>query len=195
MFLKKVYLENFRKFKNADIELNKGTNLIIGQNGSGKSTLLQAIDITLNQRGNGEWRNGNEYGTLLNIEAKKDFLNNFKQGKNDASFLPSIKIELFFDDETPELRGSFFDGVNNSLKSEKSGIYFTYEFDDTFIDEYDELVKDIELDFIPFEFYRATWKSFSGETYNFRKNPFKSILIDTDKVKGDSFSNFTRQVF
>jgi putative ATP-dependent endonuclease of OLD family len=195
LFLKKVYLENFRKFKNADIELNKGTNLIIGQNGSGKSTLLQAIDITLNQRGNGEWRNGNEYGTLLNIEAKKDFLNNFKQGKNDASFLPSIKIELFFDDETPELRGSFFDGVNNSLKNEKSGIYFTYEFDDTFIDEYDELVKDIELDFIPFEFYRATWKSFSGETYNFRKNPFKSILIDTDKVKGDSFSNFTRQVF
>lgn len=107
MFLKKVYLENFRKFRQAGIELNEGTNLIIGQNGSGKSTLLQAIDITLNQRGNGEWRNGNEYGTLLNIKAKRDFLDDLKQGKEDASFLPSIKIELFFDDEILGLQGSF----------------------------------------------------------------------------------------
>lgn len=195
MFLKKVYLENFRKFRQAGIELNEGTNLIIGQNGSGKSTLLQAIDITLNQRGNGEWRNGNEYGTLLNIKAKRDFLDDLKQGKEDASFLPSIKIELFFDDEILGLQGSFFDGINNSLKKEASGVNFTYAFDDSFIDEYNELVKSTDLDFIPFEFYRATWQSFSGEVYNFRKNPFKSILIDTDKVKGDSFKNFTRQFF
>lgn len=51
------------------------------------------------------------------------------------------------------------------------------------------------MTFIPFEFYQAHWELFSGQPYSFRKNPFKSILIDTDKIKGDSYKAFTRQFF
>jgi DNA replication and repair protein RecF len=43
MYIKHLKLENFRKFKQFEIEFNKDTNIIIGNNAHGKSTILEAI--------------------------------------------------------------------------------------------------------------------------------------------------------
>lgn len=155
MYLDRLLLSNFKKFNNSEFKFDKGMNIVIGQNDSGKSSLLQAIDIALNQRGNGDWRNTSEYGTLLNVKAKKSFLDNVTNTIS-SKMLPSIKIELFFAENNHEipLHDNAFYGPNNSTGKQDFGLTFTYSFDDMFTEEFDELVKNDSLDFIPFDFYK-----------------------------------------
>lgn len=47
MYVSKVSLVNYRNFKNAYFEFNKGINTIIGENGSGKTNLFRAIRLLL----------------------------------------------------------------------------------------------------------------------------------------------------
>ena len=48
MYIKKVHIENFKRFhKSFDIEFNQGINIIVGDNESGKSTILEAIYLAL----------------------------------------------------------------------------------------------------------------------------------------------------
>lgn len=47
MYIKKVKIQNFKCFKNFDLDLNKNINIIVGNNESGKSTLLEAIHLAL----------------------------------------------------------------------------------------------------------------------------------------------------
>ena len=43
MILKKIKIQNFRCFKNYEVNLKAGTTVLIGKNGSGKTSLLNAI--------------------------------------------------------------------------------------------------------------------------------------------------------
>lgn len=45
MILKKLKLENFRGYKNLEIEFDENFNIIVGANDIGKSTILEALDI------------------------------------------------------------------------------------------------------------------------------------------------------
>ncbi len=45
MILKKLTLENFRSYKNIEIDFNDDLNVLIGKNDIGKSTILEALDI------------------------------------------------------------------------------------------------------------------------------------------------------
>lgn len=192
-YLENIRVVNFKRFVDNTFYFDKKMNIVIGKNDSGKSTLLQAIDICLNQRGNGDRKNRNEYGTLLNIESKEKFLNTNRL----YSDLPSIRIEIELKDLNGNINSSIFNGNNNLENENKDGILFEYSFDEQYKLEYEQLIKDSnnDTDFIPFEFYSARWQTFSGEMYSFRRNPLKSILIDTDKSTGDSYKAFTRQVF
>ena len=203
MYLKKVILKNFKKFQDMEFEFEKGTNIIIGHNESGKSTLLKAIDIALNQSGNGDWSNRSEYGTLMNISA----LEKFKKSKKYSNDLPAILIELYFENDggVNNIHNSLFYGTNNSKTEAEYGIQFKYNFDDNLSNEYNDFLYTLrskknnsyvdQIRFIPYEFYRASWNGFSGQSYNFRKNPFKSILIDNDKIRGNSYKIFAHQIF
>lgn len=191
-YIENVRVVNFKRFVDNTFYFDKKMNVVIGKNDSGKSTLLQAIDICLNQRGNGDRKNRNEYGTLLNIGSKEKFLNTNKL----YSDLPSIRIEIELNNLNGNINNSIFNGNNNLENKNKDGIFFEYSFDEQYKPEYEQLIKDNNnIDFIPFEFYSARWQTFNGEMYSFRRNPLKSILIDTDKSTGDSYKAFTKQVF
>lgn len=44
MYIKKIHIENFKKFKGPfDLELNEDLNIIVGNNEAGKSTIIEAI--------------------------------------------------------------------------------------------------------------------------------------------------------
>ena len=45
MFVKKVRLTNFRNYKNTELELAPGVNLLHGSNGQGKTNIVEAINI------------------------------------------------------------------------------------------------------------------------------------------------------
>lgn len=43
MFVKKIALKNFKSFRGADIEFEKGFNVVVGPNGSGKSNVIDSL--------------------------------------------------------------------------------------------------------------------------------------------------------
>lgn len=49
IFITKIKLYNFRRFREFVIEPNTKNNILIGDNESGKSTILEAIDYPLVQ--------------------------------------------------------------------------------------------------------------------------------------------------
>lgn len=47
MYISKIKIENFRNFKENEIEFNDGINVIIGHNNAGKSNLIKALGLVL----------------------------------------------------------------------------------------------------------------------------------------------------
>ena len=47
MFLEKVSLKNYKAIEEIEIDLQPGTNLLIGDNGTGKTSVLDGIAIAL----------------------------------------------------------------------------------------------------------------------------------------------------
>ena len=47
MYIKKVKIHNFKCYKDFEMVLNKGTNIIVGDNEAGKSTIIEAINLRL----------------------------------------------------------------------------------------------------------------------------------------------------
>ena len=43
MYIKSVYLNNFRNYKDEKIELNKKINIIFGNNAQGKTNIIESI--------------------------------------------------------------------------------------------------------------------------------------------------------
>lgn len=48
MYISKIKIENFRNFKENEVEFNDGINVIIGHNNAGKSNLIRALGLVLN---------------------------------------------------------------------------------------------------------------------------------------------------
>ncbi|WNF35244.1 AAA family ATPase [Bacillaceae bacterium IKA-2] len=51
MYISKIGIENFRNFKNKEVEFNDGVNVIIGHNNAGKSNLIKALALVLDFQG------------------------------------------------------------------------------------------------------------------------------------------------
>jgi len=49
MFISKLSLRNYRNFRNASLDFNKGINTLIGENGCGKTNVMTAIRILLDE--------------------------------------------------------------------------------------------------------------------------------------------------
>ena len=156
--LNKIKLKNFKKFQQGEFQFHTGTNILIGANDAGKSTILKAIDIVLSQTGTDDWRNRSAYGTLMNNQAIQTFLSSDKSVAN----LPKIQIEAWLDLGT-DLNNAKFEGMNNSKQKQAQGVLFEYMFDEQFTIDFDQMVAESgdEMSFIPFEFYKATWRTFS----------------------------------
>ena len=48
MYLRKLKINNFRKFQNLKVEFTKGLNLLVGENDAGKTAIVDAIKYVLN---------------------------------------------------------------------------------------------------------------------------------------------------
>ncbi len=55
MYLKKLSIQNFRRFKSLELEFQKGVNLLIGENDSGKSAIIDAIKFVTGTHSN-DWQ-------------------------------------------------------------------------------------------------------------------------------------------
>lgn len=112
MILNKVYIKNYRQYKNVEIDFAKDSNknftIIQGNNGTGKTTLLNALSWCL-------------YGSEIHDygdEASMSICNNktVKLAENGDKIKVSVKIEFIDNDETLTFhRVNGFKKRNNDL--------------------------------------------------------------------------------
>ena len=50
MYLKRIEISNFRLWKNANIDLEKQSTVIVGKNNTGKTSLMNLIQLLVNNK-------------------------------------------------------------------------------------------------------------------------------------------------
>lgn len=110
MFLSKITIENFRIFKNFELTLNKGLDVIVGENNTGKTALIDAIRYTLDTNA-AEWLRINE----------SDF------HKDETE----LRIQLKFENISPTQASVFIEHLThestNKNDKRKSILYVNFE--------------------------------------------------------------------
>lgn len=172
MKIDKIIIKNFKSFKNFNLSLNSGVNIIVGNNEAGKSTLIEAIHLALTGLLNGKYLRHDLTEYIFNLETIKEYI-------LDPSDLPEILIEIYFEDGAYPL----FEGTGNSLRENSSGISFKVAFDDKYKSEYSELLKAGDIKTLPIEYYDIFWTSFARESITSRSIDLKSALIDSSSNK------------
>lgn len=112
MYISKLVLTNFRKYKSLSVEFNSNLNVLVGENNSGKTAIIDAIRIILGTQSNDYYKiqqddfhyNGKSYSDTFTITCYIEGINNKEGGmfleyvsfrKNDTNEnIPYIKLEM-----------------------------------------------------------------------------------------------------
>jgi len=173
MQIKKLKLQNFKKFDTQTFDFNDDINVIVGDNECGKSTLLEAIEICLNY----SYR-----GRSLNTELTTDLFNNgcmekYLKGTLSQETLPEILIETYLEGN-PQLKGN-----NNSEKEDTEGIFVKIYFDPDLSDSYAEFIKEPEkVTTLPVEFYKIDWYSFAWNRVTYHNKKINCLFVDPSRL-------------
>ena len=180
MFIRKVKIHNFKCYKDFEITLEEGLNIIVGENEAGKSTILEAINLALSGIINGKsiWNEISQY--IFN----KEIVDAYIESVDTAPMaLPDITIEIFFGgSENPLMNGN----ANSDRDNSAEGFCFRIAFNDKYADEYEALVQRGNVKSLPIEYYDITWTTFARDTITTRSIPYKSSLIDSSGYRYQS---------
>lgn len=114
--IKKLYIKNFRQFKDLEIKLSDSLTIIIGDNTKGKSTILEAIYTLTN--GNSPWAQIEDL--FFNDESKKDSFFSIK-GENDTEeeyiYYRDINKRLLKRNGRNTISRKFFEKISSVLFS------------------------------------------------------------------------------
>ncbi|HAZ13258.1 MAG: ATP-dependent endonuclease [Bdellovibrionales bacterium GWA2_49_15] len=182
MHISKIKIQNFKRFKNSfTLELNKGTNILVGNNEAGKSTILEAIHLGLTGFLNGRPLKSELSQYLFNREIENEYIASL--ANNTPVSPPFILIELFItsDEDSPAL--AKLEGNGNSERVDDRGVSFRIEFDETYQPEYAELLRAGNIKSLPIEYYKVSWKSFDRDSLTAKSIPLKSALIDSSGTR------------
>ena len=168
--ISRIVLQNFKRFPSTEILCNGGKNIFIGENGAGKSTLLQAIGLVLS--GSHSQIEKVSLASLMNSTSVSKFLaekGNFRQ-------LPETFIELYFDENNPEIAANYkIEGVHNSKKIKAYGICLKITPNSDYRQEIQEILTGNAWNVFPYEFYKVEFLTFAGESYFSHSKPFKFL--------------------
>lgn len=180
MFIRKVKIHNFKCYKDFEITIEEGLNIIVGDNEAGKSTILEAINLALSGIINGKsiWNEISQY--IFN----KEIVDAYIESVDTAPMaLPDITIEIFFGgSENPLMNGN----ANSDRDNSAEGFCFRIAFNDKYADEYEALVQRGNVKSLPIEYYDITWTTFARDTITTRSIPYKSSLIDSSGYRYQS---------
>lgn len=114
MYLKKLWVKNFRCLKEASVDLNEGINILIGENNSGKTAILDALRISFSY--GKQWRD--VYVSL----------NDFHINKNDPNAkIEDIEFHLYFEVQKDEEAGIYNDLLSVDDKGKRElQLHFRY---------------------------------------------------------------------
>ena len=200
MFIKDVYLENFRNYKNQKIEFNKNINVFYGKNAQGKTNIIEALyfcalgrsfrtykenELIFFENNNSKiiinyFKNNrdNELEILLNKNERKIIkLNKIKLNKN-SELVGNINMVLFSPDdililkEGPSQRRKFLDILISQLK-----IKYLYELNEynKVLDQRNKLLKNKNIETI--DIWNEQLAKYAEKIYNYRKEYIEKIQI------------------
>ncbi len=78
----KLLIQNYKKFKNAVIDLNNEINILVGNNESGKSTILEIITLLVTGKINNKPIQFNISRDLFNNEIVEEFISKITKKRN-----------------------------------------------------------------------------------------------------------------
>lgn len=178
MYISKIKIKNFKRFKGVfTLELNKGTNILVGNNEAGKTTILEAIHLGLTGLLNGRPLRSELTSYLFNREIETAYLKSLVSGT--PLDLPHISIEIYISGEEDSPALADLEGNGNNDKVDDRGVSFKIEFDKTYQAEYAELLNGGNIKSLPIEYYKVSWESFARNSITAKSIPLKSALIDS----------------
>lgn len=186
MYIRKVVIKNYKKFKDFSIEFNSKVNIIVGNNEEGKSTILEAIHLALSGMNDGRPIRNEISEYFFNKEVVQDYL--YSLSTDSKQDLPEISIEIIFDDEISQ-NCALYVGDGNSLREKLSGIVYKICFNEEYASEYAQYIKSRSHTSLPIEYYKIEWKTFARETITYRSVPIKPVLIDSSAHKHQNGSD------
>ena len=174
--IKKIVLNNFKKFQDFSADFNDEKNIIVGENETGKSTILTAIDLTLSASYSKIERVGFE--NLFNITAIDEFQ---KLTKEERSFdnLPILSVDIY-------LKGICrhdFDGKINRDGIIDYGIRLEISPNSEEMDLINNILK--TSDIFPFEYYKVSFRTFAAKPYDKYSKVLSNIFIDNSEISGE----------
>jgi putative ATP-dependent endonuclease of OLD family len=183
MFISRVIVRNYRCLKLADVSLNSGLNVIVGDNECGKSTLLEAIHLALSGQLNGRPIQSELHPHLFNSEVVSKYIRTLASNAPGAP--PSASIELYFHDDSSltKLRG-----INNTRKEDLPGVALSIEFNPEFSEEYAAYVANPSvMRTLPIEYYVVRWRNFADNDINTARSiPIKPSFIDASTIRNNT---------
>jgi putative ATP-dependent endonuclease of OLD family len=177
--LKKIVIKNDKVFRDFELELNQGMNVVVGDNDVGKSNLLEALNLALTGRLNGVSIATELSPFLMNQQATHEYIAALRERR--PAVPPEILIEIYFDDtdELAALRGD-----NNSLREQAPGVKLRIALNDDFLDEYSTYIADPQqVTWVPTEYYQVQWLTFASHAVTQRGVPAKASMIDATIIR------------
>jgi putative ATP-dependent endonuclease of the OLD family len=183
VFITRVIVVNYRCLKRADVLLNPGLNVIVGNNECGKSTLLEAIYLALSGQLNGRPIQSELHPHLFNSEVVADYIEALSGNLSVAP--PTVSIELYLHDDPALTR---LKGIINARKENVPGVLLSIEFNPEFKEEYAAYVANPSvMRTLPIEYYVVRWRSFAeNDITTARSVPIKPSFIDASTIRNNS---------
>ena len=172
----KVAIRNYRLFRQFDLELGMGINVIVGANDAGKSTLIEAINLALTGRVHGRALSQGVSPYLFNAGATEAYVATLKAGTTPRPAPPTLIVEVYLEanEDTAILRGT-----NNLFNEDACGVRIQAKFSPEFQEEYESFISDpTSVRLVPAEYYKVEWLGFSGNAVTARSVPAVASVID-----------------
>lgn len=179
MRINQVYIENFKGIETFNLSLNPQLNIIVGNNETGKSTILEAIYLCLTGIYRGRKIHNDLSPYIFHKKAFDDYIEKLKKGEKPE--IPRLIIELYLEKDETSVR---LMGTNNTRKENIPGVKIEIELDDTFAENYQTYIRDLEnVKTIPTEYFSVNWFSFANHPISRRNIPINPTLIDTTSIR------------
>jgi putative ATP-dependent endonuclease of the OLD family len=172
--IKRLKLQNFKRFKSFTIDFEDDINILIGDNECGKSSILSAINLVLSGS------KGKVDAIGLESLFNADVIHTFLTSAKEYSKLPTLFIEVYLDEQTnPDLNGK-----NNSENRLCDGLRLECVPNDELSKEITEVLSQADVVF-PFEYYSIRFNTFQGEGYTGYRRFVKHLLLDNSLISSD----------
>lgn len=178
--IRKLAIRNYRLFRELDLALTPGMNILVGRNDTGKSTIIEAITLALTGRLHGRAFEQEISPHMINRDATREYVTALQSG-GAAPTPPMIVIEVYLDDtDSVEI----LRGTNNLSGENATGIRLQARLSPDFTAEYESFVsRPDSVRLVPTEYYTVELLGFSGNRISSRSVPVDARVIDASTIR------------